>query len=58
MPIFYGHVIPKDITVTRKVECSSWRRQGKQDHNVFNQAGERMAGQSLGRSSSLVLYDL
>lgn len=47
MPIFYGHILPKEITVTVKLECSSWRRQEKQEHNVFNQAGERMAGQSL-----------
>lgn len=48
MPIFYGHIMSKDFTVTGKLQCSSWRRQGKQEHNVFNQAGERMAGQSLG----------
>lgn len=47
MPIFYGHIIPNDITVTGKLECSTWRRQGKQEHSVFNIAGERMAGESL-----------
>lgn len=48
MLIFYGHVIPKDITVTRIVEYSSWRRQRRQEHNVFNQAEEMTTGQSLG----------
>lgn len=48
VPAFYVHISLKDITVTGKLECLSWRKQGKQEHNVFNRAGERMAEQRLG----------